>query len=355
MTKQVLWWGHYDADYSRNRILRAIFNRLDWQVYDFQPKISPLADWEAAVTRLPSADLIWVPCFRQRDLAAAVRWGRRKQIPVVFDPLISAYDKQVFERNKFSAGSRPAQKLLQWERKIFNRADLVIADTWEHARFFSETLGVESARIAVVPVGAEEEVFKPHSNQPTDDSIPTVLFYGSFLNLQGPEVIIDAAHKYTGPPVVWKLVGQGPLLDECRRRATGLSNVEFIPWLPYEQLPDLIQQADILLGVFGTSAKAGRVIPNKVYQSLACGKPLVTRTAPAYPHSFTNNDTLGIGWVDPGDPQQLAAKVAELMVKRAALVEMGRQARQTYETHFSMASISASLFSALQPLLPAER
>ena len=72
MTKQVLWWGHYDADYSRNRILRAIFNRLDWQVYDFQPKISPLADWEAAVTRLPSADLIWVPCFRQRDLAAAL-------------------------------------------------------------------------------------------------------------------------------------------------------------------------------------------------------------------------------------------------------------------------------------------
>ena len=134
-----------------------------------------------------------------------------------------------------------------------------------------------------------------------------------------------------------------------------MKNIEFIPWLPYEELPAVIHQADILLGVFGSSAKAGRVIPNKVYQSLACGKPLVTRTAPAYPDSFDHNDNLGIGWVAPDNPQQLADKIAELLVNRAALAEMGRLARQTYETHFSMASISASLFSALKPLLPAER
>ncbi len=326
-----------------------------YELSEFTPRLSTLGDFEARLVSVDSPDLLWIPCFRQRDLAAAVRWGKKRNVSVVFDPLISAYDKQVFERRKLSAPNVRAKRLLKWESALFQRADLVLADTWEHARFFSETLGVDSERIAVVPVGAEENVFKPNIHDSRAGSIPTVLFYGSFLNLQGPEVIIDAARKYTGPLAVWKLVGQGPLLDECRRRAEGLTNVEFIPWLPYEELPDLIHQADILLGIFGTSAKAGRVIPNKVYQSLACGKPLVTRTAPAYPDSFINNNSLGIGWVAPGDPQQLADKVAELMINRATLAEMGCQARKTYETHFSMASISASLFSALNPLLSEER
>ena len=137
VSKTVLWWGHFDAGYSRNRVLRKIFVQLGWYILDFQPKLSPWGDWEATLSRLPSVDLIWVPCFRQRDLAAAVRWGRQKTIPVVFDPLISAYDKQVFERQKFTASSRQAQKLLRWEQQIFNKADLLIADTWEHGRFFS--------------------------------------------------------------------------------------------------------------------------------------------------------------------------------------------------------------------------
>lgn len=351
MTKTVLWWGRSDADYSRNRVLREIFSDLGWQLIDFKPRFSRFGDLEAQLKRMPAAELVWVPCFRQRDLAAAVRWGRRQQIPVVFDPLISAYDKQVFERKKFAADSRKAKSLLQWERKLFSAADLVIADTWEHARFFVETLGVAQAQVSVVPVGAEEDLFSPAAVDNANRAVPKALFYGSFLNLQGPDVIVRAARLYQGPPVVWQLLGEGPLLNECQELAAGLTNVEFLPWVPYSRLPEVIHRADILLGVFGTSEKAGRVIPNKVYQSLACGKPLVTRCAPAYPEAFCNNEELGIGWVEPGDPQQLADRVTEWVSARDNLPELGRQARRTYESHFSMASISAKLSSALQPLL----
>lgn len=355
MSRKILWWGHFDADYSRNRVLRGILKRQGWQVLDFHPKLSRWADFQTLVSRVPSVDLVWVPCFRQRDLAAAVRWGRRKNIPVVFDPLISAYDKQVFEREKFSAESRNAAKLLRWEQSLFQSVDFVVADTWEHASFFQEVLGVDSNKLAVVPVGAEEDLFKPVENVTPAKSIPTVLFYGSFLNLQGPEVIIEAARLYSGPPVVWNLLGNGPLLDECRTRAQGLDNVIFLPWVEYEKLPSIIHQADVLLGVFGVTPKAGRVIPNKVFQSLACGKPLITRSAPAYPDIFNNNDNLGISWVAPGESQQLADKVAELVTDRAKLLKAGSQARRTYEMHFSMQSISASLMSVLKPLFSAER
>lgn len=347
----ILWWGRSDLNYSRNRILRRCFINAETSLTDFMPRFTSIGDLEVGRKVFPLIDLVWVPCFRQRDLKAAVRWGKRKGIPVVFDPLISAYDKQVFERNKFSPESRKALKLLEWEKSLFQSADMVIADTCEHARFFQETLGVDLGKLAVVPVGAEEELFKPDNQERDDDAIPTVLFYGSFLNLQGPESIVEAARQYSGPAVKWTLLGEGPLLDDCRDAAKGLSNVEFLPWVPYEELPKIINQADITLGVFGSSAKAGRVIPNKVYQALACGKPMVTRRSSAYPDSLRNASDSGINWVDPGNPQQLADKIAELLSDRTGLVEIGRQSRQSYETYFSMETISASLFKALSPLL----
>lgn len=349
---RILWWGRFDKDYSRNRVLRQCMDNIGAEIYDFSPRISQLGALEADLKRLNLPTLIWVPCFRQRDLAAAVRWGNKKGIPVVFDPLISAYDKQVFERKKFSPESCQAKKILKWEQELLQSATLVFVDTLEHARFFKEIIGVDGSRIAVVPVGAEEEIFKPVTSSAEAEKPIIVLFYGSFLNLQAPEVIMDAACLYQGSPVIWKMVGQGPLLDECRRRAEGLDNVEFIPWVPYADLPGLIHSADILLGIFGTSAKASRVVPNKVYQSLACGKPLVTITSQAYPDNVKNNLQLGISWVEPGNAQQLADRVAELAARPEILPEIGRLARQTYETYFSMASISASLLRALQPLLP---
>ncbi len=349
--KKVLWWGRFDPDYSRNRILRQILTAAGWDIVDFTPRSSLVGDFEARARKIPAVDLVWVPCFRQRDLAAAARWAKKMGLPLVFDPLISAYDKQVFEREKFLLNSRKAKRLLRWESSLLQRADLVLADTWEHARFFSAKLGVAAEHVAVVPVGAEENLFIPEDFVRPAGKQATVLFYGSFLSLQGPQVIVAAARQYVGPPLVWKLVGDGPLLAECRRLATGLTNVEFAPWVPYAELPEVIHQADLLLGVFGTSEKAGRVIANKVYQALACGKPLVTRRASAYPESFGAADDLGIGWVAPGDPQQLAEEVSRLLSDPEALTRMGQQARQTYEAHFSQASISASLVSALKPLL----
>lgn len=346
--RTVLWWGRFDADYSRNRILRSILKELGWQVLDFHPRYSQLANWEARFKHIPKPDLVWVPCFRQRDLAAASRWAKSKNVPLLFDPLISAYDKQVFERRKIQEGSAKAARLLKWEQQLFQSADILLADTREHARFFIDTLGVRREKVHVVFVGAEEALFKPGPAPEKQAGEPLeALFYGSFIPLQGASVIIEAARQYQGPPLRWTLIGAGPELAACKRAAQGLTNVSFEPWMDYAKLPERIRRADILLGVFGATPKAGRVIPNKAFQALACGKPVVTRQAAAYPEELVDAVGLGIVWVPKGDATALAETLTELTSNPGPLSMLGLQARSTFEGFFSESAIKESLAKVL--------
>jgi glycosyltransferase involved in cell wall biosynthesis len=349
--RSVLWWGRFDPGYSRNRVLRKQFVELGWQVVDFHPRLSRMAAWEARLYRLPRPDLIWVPCFRQRDLAAASRWAKQHGVPLVFDPLISAYDKQVDERKKLDAGSSRAKGLLSWERALFQRANRIIADTPAHADYFNQVLNVKREYVRVVYVGADETHFRPAPPHHTDAHEPLeVLFYGSYIPLQGPQVVIEAARLYQGPAVKWVLLGQGPLRARCEENARGLSNVMFEDWLPYEQLPERIHQADILLGVFGTTPKAGRVIPNKVFQSLACGRPVITRSAPAYPESLITADHSGVVWTPPGDARSLAECVASLAENPDKLRQLSEAAAETSRQYFSESVVRQQLNEALSDL-----
>ena len=213
-SKTLLWWGRFDPHYSRNRIIRNILHQSGYSITDFRPKISPLGGIEFLFAGISKPDAVWVPAFRQHDFHSALRYARKKGVPLIFDPLISAWDKAVYERQKFLATDRRALKLLETEQFMFSRADLLLADTTPHARFFTETLKASPETVKVVPVGAEEALFS--EQPPAHARRSEVLFYGSFINLQGPEVIVEAAALV--PDVQWTLVGNGPLLDACRHR-----------------------------------------------------------------------------------------------------------------------------------------
>lgn len=349
----VLWWGKFDAAYSRNRTLRKILGQLGWKIRDFIPRISQLADLEADMRRLPTPDLIWVPCFRHRDMAAAARWARRRKVPLLFDPLISAYDKQVDERMKFDANSVRAKRLLAWERKLFQQAQLVIADTEEHAHYFQRMLGAAADKLAIVYVGADSDLFTPAPlpQRPPETPIE-VLFYGSFIPLQGPQVVVQAARQYDGPPVKWTLLGDGPLRKECAALAATSPNIVFEDWIPFESLPDRIKQASVLLGVFGTTPKTKRVIPNKVFQSLACGRPVITSRTAAYPECIATSDDSGLIWTGVNAPGEIAARVAWLADNPDALARSAEAAASTYRNYFSEDQLRVQLLSALAKLGP---
>jgi glycosyltransferase involved in cell wall biosynthesis len=235
------------------------------------------------------------------DLPAARHAARGR--PVVFNALVSLADTLVSDRRRFRAGSLPARALTALDRRAFRTADLVVADTAAQADLFR---AAGARRVEVCLVGAEERLFTPGWTQPETF---TVLFVGKLSPLHGLETILAAARL--APDLRFRLIGSGQLdrlLDERP------PNVEHVPWVDYELLPGELHRASCALGIFGTSDKAARVIPNKAFQALACGTPLVTADTPAARELLRGEESALL--VPAGDPGALAGALGRLAADR---------------------------------------
>jgi glycosyltransferase involved in cell wall biosynthesis len=128
----------------------------------------------------------------------------------------------------------------------------------------------------------------------------------------------------------FRLVGSGQLEHLVRKRP---SNVEWLPWVEYEQLPAELHRAGCALGIFGTSAKARRVIPNKAFQALACGAPLVTADTPAARELLVHGESAVL--VPAGDAGALAAALRRVANDPEIAQRLSAGGRAAYEAHAS--------------------
>jgi glycosyltransferase involved in cell wall biosynthesis len=273
----------------------------------------------------------------QLDLPAARRAARGR--PVVFNPLVSLADTFVSDRRRFRAGSLAARALEAIDRRAFRSADLVVADTEAHARFLGERAGLDE--VAVCFVGAEERIFGPGWEPPQNF---VALFVGKLIPLQGVDTILSAARL--APEIPFRIVGSGQLGPLLHERPP---NVEHVPWVRYELLADELRRAGCALGIFGTTDKARRVIPNKAFQAIACGVPLVTAETPAARELLVREESAL--FVPPGDAAALAAAVRRLAGDADLARRLGASGRAAYEANASEAVLGARWRGIIEQLL----
>ena len=364
MGRRVLFWGRFDHGYSKTRVNAAAFRALGWEVDYFDVKwCCRLGDVEAffrGLDRRPKPDLVLVPVCRQRDVAAACRWAHKRGIKVLFDPMISAWDKKVLEQKKWKAEERRAKRLLAWEKKLMAMPDFITWDTSCHVDFAAEYLDVPREKMTPLFTGTDEEVFKPVEGECKVESekckvesgmqlstfnsqLSTfkVLYHGAYLPLHGTEVIVEAARMTQDLPIQWDFLGWGAYKQSTEAKAKGLKNVRFLEKVPYVKVPEVICAHDIVLGVFGTTAKAARVIGNKVYECMACGRPTINEFCTGYPPSA--KDCKAIKFIPPGDPAALVKAVEEYRADWANKEMYFREARAFFERELSMKVVTAQL------------
>lgn len=276
----------------------------------------------------------------------------RRKVPILFDAFLSTYDTLVMDRKRFAPGSLRASLAFWLDRTACRLSTHVLLDTREHVGYFARTFGVPAAKMTPVAVGCNEDVFYPRNGGSAND-VTRVLYYCTYRPLHGAEVVVRAASLLRDQrSVKFILVGDGPELRRVYTLASslGLENLRFVPFLPQAALADEIAHATICLGGhFGTSEKAGRVVPSKIYQLLAMAKPVIAGDAPAN-RSLLHPDRHAV-FCRLGDPRSLADAILHLRAHPDRCRAMAQRGRELYLEACSEKVITANLRNIVDRLV----
>jgi glycosyltransferase involved in cell wall biosynthesis len=349
---KVLFWGTYDLSKPRNRILRDGLQQCGVRLEECHASVwenvrdkSGLSRWRqaggllkvlAAYPRLilgffraARPDVVLLGYLGQLDVLVLWPFARLRGVPVVWDQFISLYNTVVEDRRALTPRNPLARILYAWEWLACRAVDRVLMDTRAHADYVRRLYGLPPEKVGAVWVGAESARFHPPSVPPVRGEHLTVLFYGQLIPLHGLETIVEAARLLEGAPIRFQLIGSGQ--EESRLRQLlaekPLEHLDWVPWVEYDQLVDWIHRADVCLGIFGATEKAALVIPNKVFQILAAGSPLITRDSPAI-RELVDDRTPGVTLVPPADPAALAAAIGTVRGAPPPAMATGRAGLQ---------------------------
>jgi SAM-dependent methyltransferase/glycosyltransferase involved in cell wall biosynthesis len=290
-----------------------------------------------AARRLPAPDVVLIGYLGHFDVHLARLLFRRT--PLVLDHLIGASDTA---RDRRLGGMVRQAVLRMIDAAALRAADIILVDTEEH---LSRLPGQHRARALVVPVGAPaawHQAARPASTESAGGPL-RVVFYGLYTPLQGTPVIGAALTALAGHPVQVTMIGHGQDKAATMAAATGASEVRWLDWVPAAELPGLVADHDVCLGIFGSGGKALRVVPNKVFQGAAAGCAIVTSDTAPQRRAIAGAGVL----VPPGDPDALAAALLRLAGDRGELAGLQRRARALAGESFVPERVVTPLVQAL--------
>lgn len=316
--KKVLFITTKNPDYIRNTQEIALIaeHALSYTVIASHCKSYPLRllsiYWRLFTTRMSDFDTVFAG-FAPQLILPFLSW-KCKDIPIVEDFFISLYDTLCFDRQKFSPYGRIGRILHRIDEMTLAAADAVFCDTNTHGQYFIQEFHAEPSRLTTMYLQADSSIYHPMQiSRPAalrDKYI--VLYFGSILPLQGIDVVLQAFDllKNYGNLYFYCI---GPIQDhKLTAPRPESTSIEYINWLPQQELARYIAMADLCLaGHFNASiAKAKRTIPGKAYIYQAMNKPMILGDNPANHELFSNDSK--VTFVEMGNPHALANAIIQL-------------------------------------------
>lgn len=257
-------------------------------------------------------------------------------VPIVLDLFLSAYDTVVEDRQLVRPGSLAAAWLHQLDTRACAAADLVLLDTPCNAVYAAELTGLPASRFHWLPIGDPDAPAAVTAPAPAANGRLRLLFFGTGVPLHGLDVLLDAlAHV---PAVDLTLVG-GTARD--RREAQVLLGPRLTlepAFVDRARLHELMNQSQLVAGVFGRSGKAQRVVPWKVVHALAAGRPVLTADTPAVDAWLGGSGAVFA--VPAGDAPAIARALRALVADPTLVAAAAVHARPAFDRHFAVPCLS---------------
>jgi glycosyltransferase involved in cell wall biosynthesis len=279
---------------------------------------------------------------QKRLISASRRLGARFVYWV--QDLVGLATQRLLSGRWLGAGSAIGAYYAGMERKLLRSSDHTVVISEDFVPTL-ESFGLDSELITVVENWAPLEEVPTH---PRDNAWSrehgltrelTFLYSGTLGLKHNPYLLLQLAVKNPETRVVVISQGLGAEWLAKNKREQEVSNLEILPFQPYERLPEVLASGDILVAILEPDADIFSV-PSKVLTYLCAARPLLlavpTKNLAA---RIVERNSAGIV-VAPTDVDGFldgAAKLAEDAEARAA---MAKSARAYAEKNFNIETIT---------------
>ncbi|CEO88028.1 glycosyltransferase family 4 protein [Syntrophaceticus schinkii] len=200
---------------------------------------------------------------------------------------------------------------------------------------YAVSIGADPDKIHVIRAGIDPDRYNTNIDGTKirdkysinrDDIV--LFFMGWLYNFSGLKEIIKEFSKIVDkkPNIKLLIVGDGDAFLELQKIISDYSmdkNVIMVGRQPFEKIPEHIASSDICLLPAYNNEVMRNIVPIKLYEYMAVGKPVISTKLPGVMKEFGENN--GVVYVD--QPEDVIAK-AIYLVRNDLLCELGQRARK---------------------------
>lgn len=290
--------------------------------------------------RLPRPDLVFATHTPLTVGLAGAALSDYFDVPFVFEV------RDLWPEALVNVGALGNPLVIWWLRRmartIYRKADHIVALS-PGMKEGVVRAGVAPEKVTVIPNASDLDLFRPdldgraYRERLGLGNRFAAVYFGAMGMANGLEYVIEAARALAGrgqDQIVFVLHGTGGKRAELESlaRGYGLTNVVFSDLVAdKEQVARLVAGCDVCLTIY-RAAKEHTWSPNKLFDSLAAGKPVLINV-PGWLGETVEQHRCGRS-LDPYRPEALADAMQELAGQPDLCRQMGRNARALAEREF---------------------
>lgn len=267
-------------------------------------------------TRGGKWDLVLATSSRLMTAALGAQIARRSRTPLYLD----IRDLFTDTMNDL-LGASPLRHLLPLFRALekrtlsgADRVNVVSAGFLPHLRALAPT-----QHYATFTNGIDDEFLSLDFTKPEDaQGLPLVVYAGNMGEGQGLHRIVPQAARLMAGKARFRLIGDGGRRAQLEKALAdeGVDNVELFSAMPRSELYDHYRAADVLFLHLNDHPAFRKVLPSKLFEYGAMGKPVLAGVA-GYPAEFLRAELPGCEVFAPCDAEGMAAALHRIFAAPA--------------------------------------
>jgi glycosyltransferase involved in cell wall biosynthesis len=246
----------------------------------------------------------------------------------------------------------------KYEKSVTSNVSKVLCSAPQLINYAVE-MGAKEKNVEYFPLGFDPQIFKPmakdlklaHSLGISDDD-KVILFVGTVYEFSGLENIIEKFDMINTKVKDFKflIVGGGPHFEKIKRLVNKKkldSKIILTNFIPQHEIPKFISLANICINPFEIKKITDKIIPIKILEYLACGKPVLS-TALKGTKDVLNEEDFGIIY---SPYESFTENLRDLLSNSKKLEDLGGKGFDNIIKNFDCNILADSLLNKFENLI----